>query len=121
MTEQQRIRMLEPPTGCVDMVLDTDAFNEVDDQFAIAYLLRSEKLNPVGICAAPYMASSAKELYRNADTTVYTVKRTGKNAVQMWIVIGQVHTVLHRKNDLRLVALIKLHIVFTCDDFVIIF
>ena len=27
----------------------------------------------IGICAAPYMASSAKELYRNADTTVYTV------------------------------------------------
>lgn len=38
----------------------------------------------IGICAAPYMASSAKELYRNADTTVYTVKRTGKNAVQMY-------------------------------------
>lgn len=38
----------------------------------------------IGICAAPYMASSARELYRNADTTVYTVKRTGKNAVQMY-------------------------------------
>ena len=38
----------------------------------------------IGICAAPYMASSAKELYRNAETTVYTVKRTGKNAVQMY-------------------------------------
>lgn len=38
----------------------------------------------IGICAAPYMASSARELYRNADTTVYTIKRTGKNAVQMY-------------------------------------
>jgi len=38
----------------------------------------------IGICAAPYMASSAKELYRNADSTVYSVKRTGKNAVQMY-------------------------------------
>lgn len=38
----------------------------------------------IGICAAPYMASSSRELYRNADTTVYTVKRTGKNAVQMY-------------------------------------
>jgi len=37
-----------------------------------------------GICAAPYMASSPRELYRNADTTVYTVKRTGKNAVQIY-------------------------------------
>lgn len=38
----------------------------------------------IGICAAPYMASSARELYRNADSTVYMVKRTGKNAVQMY-------------------------------------
>lgn len=38
----------------------------------------------IGICAAPYMASSARELYRNADSTVYAVKRTGKNAVQMY-------------------------------------
>jgi len=38
----------------------------------------------IGICAAPYMASTSKELYRNADMTVYTVKRAGKNAVQMY-------------------------------------
>ena len=37
-----------------------------------------------GICAAPYMASSSKELYKNADTAVYTVKRSGKNAVLMY-------------------------------------
>lgn len=37
-----------------------------------------------GICAAPYMASSAKELFKNADTAVYTVKRSGKNAVLMY-------------------------------------
>jgi putative nucleotidyltransferase with HDIG domain len=30
------------------------------------------------------MASTAKELYRNTDMTVYSVKRTGKNAVQMY-------------------------------------
>ena len=38
----------------------------------------------VGICAAPYMASSAKELFKNADTAVDTVKRSGKNAVLMY-------------------------------------
>ncbi|MBQ2710311.1 MAG: nucleoside hydrolase [Clostridia bacterium] len=55
MTELQRIRMLEPPTGCVDMVLDTDAFNEVDDQFAIAYALRSTaSVNLCALYAAPF-------------------------------------------------------------------
>jgi len=38
----------------------------------------------IGICAAPYMASSSKELFRNSDTTVYSVKRTGKNSVQIY-------------------------------------
>lgn len=37
-----------------------------------------------GVCAAPYMASSAKELFRNAETAVYTAKRSGKNAVQIY-------------------------------------
>lgn len=41
MTEAQRIARLEPPRGKVSMVLDTDAFNEVDDQFAIAYAARA--------------------------------------------------------------------------------
>ena len=27
------------PEGNVDIILDTDTFNELDDQFAIAYLL----------------------------------------------------------------------------------
>ena len=55
MTIEQRIRNLQVPKGRVDVILDTDAFNEVDDQFAIAYLLRSkEKLNTVAIYAAPF-------------------------------------------------------------------
>ena len=55
MTIEQKIRNLSVPQGPVDVVLDTDAYNEVDDQFAIAYLLRStEKLNTVAIYAAPF-------------------------------------------------------------------
>ena len=39
----------------IDVILDTDAYNEIDDQFAIAYLLRSEdKLRCRAICAAPF-------------------------------------------------------------------
>lgn len=55
MTEQQRLTNLSVPTGPIDVVLDTDAFNEIDDQFAIAYLLRSkEKLNTLALYAAPF-------------------------------------------------------------------
>ena len=58
MTQEQYLKNLMPPTGTVDVLLDTDAFNEIDDQFAISYLLLAkEKLNTVGICAAPFFNS----------------------------------------------------------------
>ena len=39
----------------MDVILDTDAYNEIDDQFAIAYLLCShDKLHCRAICAAPF-------------------------------------------------------------------
>lgn len=50
-----RLAMLEMPTGPVDVVIDTDAYNEIDDQFAIAYALAvPEKLNVRAIYAAPF-------------------------------------------------------------------
>lgn len=52
---QDRLKSLEYPTGPVDIVLDTDAYNEIDDQFAISYALCSkEKLNLQAIYAAPF-------------------------------------------------------------------
>lgn len=46
---------LEPPKGPVDVVLDTDTANEVDDQFALSYLLASQdKLHLKAIYAAPF-------------------------------------------------------------------
>ena len=55
MQEFEMIRNLSVPDKRVDVVLDTDTYNEIDDQFAISYLLKSdEKLNVKGICAAPF-------------------------------------------------------------------
>ena len=46
---------LRHPQGRVRMVLDTDTFNEVDDQFALAYsLLSTEKLDVEAVTAAPF-------------------------------------------------------------------
>lgn len=62
---QWRLERLRRPQGISDVVLDTDAYNEVDDQFAITYMLRSaDSLNVKAICAAPFVnarASSAAE------------------------------------------------------------
>ena len=45
----------ERPNRRVDVVLDTDTYNEIDDQYALAYLIASQdRLNLQGIYAAPF-------------------------------------------------------------------
>ncbi len=53
--EGQRIKMLTPPANRpVRMVLDTDTFNEIDDQFAVVYALISPELDVQALYAAPF-------------------------------------------------------------------
>lgn len=77
MTEAQRIAMLEPRCGGMAVVLDTDTYNEEDDQFALAYAVRAAEAgefrleavhaalfeNP-GISAAEGMELSYREIHR---------------------------------------------------------
>jgi purine nucleosidase len=57
-SESERIARLTPPEGKVRMVLDTDTYNEIDDQFAVVYaLLSKEKLNVEALYAAPFSNS----------------------------------------------------------------
>lgn len=61
MNIEQRIKNLSVPQNAVDVVLDTDTYNEIDDQFALAYLLLSkEKLTTKAIYAAPFLNSRSK-------------------------------------------------------------
>lgn len=54
-SEGQRIKMLAPPTKKpVRMVLDTDTYNEIDDQFAVVYALISPELDVQALYAAPF-------------------------------------------------------------------
>jgi len=60
MTQEQLLKNLETPTGLIDVVLDTDAYNETDDQYAIAYMLLSpERIKVLGLCAAPFHNSNS--------------------------------------------------------------
>ncbi len=56
---------LNHPNRKVDIVLDTDAYNEIDDQFAIGYaLLSPEHIKVKAIYAAPFhnkKSSNAKD------------------------------------------------------------
>lgn len=66
-----------------DVVLDTDAFNEIDDQFAIAYLLKNkEYLNTEAIYAAPFSntiaASPAEGMEKSYNEIVKLMKLCGR-------------------------------------------
>ena len=66
-SETERRRLLEPPSGPVRVVIDTDAHNEIDDQYALAWaLLSQEVLEIEGIYAAPYSHAARGELLRRA-------------------------------------------------------
>ena len=61
MTLEQRLQMLKTPDRRVDVVLDTDAYNEIDDQFAISYALKAkERIAMQAIYAAPFLNERAE-------------------------------------------------------------
>ena len=55
LSDAVRVQALRPPVGPVRMVLDTDTYNEIDDQYALAYaLLCPERLTVEAVYAAPF-------------------------------------------------------------------
>jgi len=59
-SEIQRLQMLEKPVKGSSVVLDTDTYNEIDDQFALVYALLSKgSLNLEAVYAAPFSNSRA--------------------------------------------------------------
>ncbi len=74
-----RLERLQHPKGKVRIVLDTDAYNEIDDQFAVVYaLLSTERIEVEALYAAPFdndrvaspsvgMEKSFEEIFRLVD------------------------------------------------------
>jgi len=55
------LQRLKPTTNKVKVVIDTDTYNEVDDQFAVVYaLLSPEQMEVEAIYAAPYHNNRSK-------------------------------------------------------------
>ncbi|MCA0753457.1 nucleoside hydrolase [Paenibacillus sp. N4] len=55
LSETFRLERLAPRSGKIRMVLDTDTFNEIDDQFALSYaILSPERIQLEAVYAAPF-------------------------------------------------------------------
>jgi inosine-uridine nucleoside N-ribohydrolase len=51
-------KLLEPPAGKAQVVIDTDTYNEIDDQYAVAYaILSPDRMEVEAVYAAPYLNS----------------------------------------------------------------
>lgn len=74
--ESQRIQMLHPPDECVRMILDTDTYNEIDDQFAVVHaLLSPEELNVEAIYAAPFHNNRSKDAEDGMEKSYDEIQR----------------------------------------------
>ncbi len=59
LSKEERDRLLTPPQGKIRLVIDTDAHNEIDDQFALTWALLSREVFDIeGIYAVPYSFSN---------------------------------------------------------------
>jgi hypothetical protein len=55
LSDYDRNQLLTPRRGSVRVVLDTDTYNEIDDQFALVQMMLSpERLDVEAIYAAPF-------------------------------------------------------------------
>ena len=83
MTHEQLLKNLQVPTGPIDVVLDTDTYNEIDDQYALSYLLKSgEKLTVKGLYAAPFFnpnsTSPEDGMVRSYNEILHLLKLAGR-------------------------------------------
>ena len=60
--EELRLKLLSPPKDQIRVVMDTDTFNEIDDQFAIVQMMLSpDRLKVEAIYAAPFYNDRAND------------------------------------------------------------
>ena len=83
LTKDEMVKRLTPPKGKVKIVLDTDTYNEVDDQFALAYaLLSPEKLNVEAVYAAPFSSAFFSKIL-NTDSVPIPMTNDIKQGLEL--------------------------------------
>lgn len=83
LTDAQLISMLAPPDHPVDVVFDSDTRNEIDDQYALIYLLKnSEKLHLRALYAAPFFndrsASPGDGMEQSYEEQLHLLRMMGR-------------------------------------------
>ncbi len=75
-------KLLQPPSGKTQAVIDSDTYNEIDDQYAVAYaLLSPDRVAVEAVYAAPYLndrsSSPADGMQKSFDEILRLMKFLG--------------------------------------------
>ncbi len=103
---EQYFKNLTTPKGKIDVVLDTDAYNEIDDQFAISYMLKStQKFCVKGICAAPFLngkaISAADGMQKSYNEILKLLKLMGKEELKQIVYKGSENYLLNETTPIE--------------------
>lgn len=109
MDNEERKRRLQIPTGRLRLIIDTDAKNEVDDQFAIAWALKSpERFEVEAVYAAPFShecfqkIQASDESIEKANELIGYAENPGDGMRQSYDEIRRVYDLLHMDSENRI-------------------
>lgn len=82
-------RLRKPQNGA-DVILDTDAYNEIDDQFALAYLVRSEPYCRVkAVTAAPFFRDPSSGRVQRSNSPAEGMERSYQEILKVLKLLGR--------------------------------
>jgi len=82
LSDAARLKLLEPPVGKVRVVLDTDTYNEIDDQFALVQMLLSkDRFDVEAIYAAPFFNARADSPGHGMELSYQEILRLLENGM----------------------------------------
>lgn len=87
------IHRLQKPAGKIDVVLDTDTYNEIDDQFALSYMMKNtDKLCVKAFYAAPFFneksTSPADGMHKSFDEIHTLLALLGREDMEAHVFAG---------------------------------
>lgn len=88
MNKDDMIRRLQKPSGKIDVVMDTDMYNEVDDIYALAYLLKSDRLNLKAVFAAPFYSPPSLGRVHQTDSPAQGMEQSYQAILDLFQVMN---------------------------------
>lgn len=105
LTDEFRLHRLKPVEGKIRAVIDTDTYNEIDDQFAVVYaLLSPENMAVEAIYAAPYLnnrSTSPKDgMEKSYGEIIRLMEKMGREIPENFVFRGSDRFMVEKGNPI---------------------